>query len=83
MGYEFKDTKTSVKFITSAVSGREKALPIARSISKERTEAGRNFESVCTPLKQSWIIDYPLLAYKSFKPDNNEILIGNFANRNK
>lgn len=30
-------------------------------------------------LSQSWITDYPLLAYKSFTSDNNEIIIANLA----
>ena len=32
-----------------------------------------------TPLPQSWIIEYPLLAYKSFTPNNQEIIVLHLA----
>lgn len=31
------------------------------------------------PLAQTWIVDYPLLAYKSFTPENKEICIVHMA----
>ena len=31
------------------------------------------------PLAQTWIVDYPLLAYKSFTPDNKEICVIHMA----
>ena len=31
------------------------------------------------PLAQSWIVDYPLLAYKTFTPRNKEIAIVHLA----
>ena len=32
-----------------------------------------------SPLSQEWIIDYPLLAYKHFAPDNHKLCIINLA----
>ena len=31
------------------------------------------------PMRQSWIVVYPLLAYKNFTPDNREICIVHLA----
>ena len=33
------------------------------------------------PTPQSWVVDYPVVAYKSFLPDDSDIVIGNFARR--
>lgn len=30
-------------------------------------------------MPQSWIVDYPLLAYKTYSPDNSEIAIVHMA----
>ena len=32
---------------------------------------------------QSWIVDYPLIAYNSFLPENSEIVLSNFAEKEK
>jgi hypothetical protein len=32
------------------------------------------------PVPQTWIVDYPLLAYKSYVPQNNELIVLNIAN---
>ena len=31
------------------------------------------------PLQQSWIVDYPMLAYKCMSPDNKEIALVHLA----
>ena len=38
-----------------------------------------NLEYPQRPVAQSWQVEYPMLAYKSFTPDNKEICIVNLA----
>ena len=32
-------------------------------------------------LAQSWIVDYPMIAYNSYEPENSEIILCNFAQK--
>lgn len=45
---------------------------------KEEKESSE-MSAIHAPLPQSWISDYPIIAYKSYSCNNNEIVIGNLA----
>ena len=79
MCYEFKKHNPTVKFSTSMNQQKLNSDNFAKSFGREKPEGNKNLLKFCSPLQQSWMVDYPLLAYKSFKPDNNQIMIGNFA----
>lgn len=53
-----------------------------KALSKEEEEKKRGTAiSCCTPLPQTWQIDYPLMVYKSTLASDNEIIIANLARR--
>ena len=39
----------------------------------------QNVRTIMLPCEQSVIIDYPIMAYKGFAPDNREIILANLA----
>ena len=47
--------------------------------SKLKRKEQEVFEYSQRPLAQTWIVDYPLLAYKDFTPENREIVIVHMA----
>lgn len=47
----------------------------------EIESAASQEDLVCKPLPQAWFTDYPILAYKSCTPDDNQIITANLAQR--
>ena len=48
-------------------------------ISASLDEAEKTRDYPQSPLSQTWIVDYPILAYKTVSPMNNEIAIIHMA----
>ena len=67
---------TTLKFV------REELDTVAtKAVGRESSkQEARNIQS---PSPETWIVDYPLIAYNSYKPDNSEIVICNFAEKKK
>ena len=63
-----------INFVTASLSVKKKLQEEDEESSSEQLP-----EYPCAPLRQQWIVDYPLMAYKTFSPANNEIAIVHLA----
>ena len=52
---------------------------MSKTNNDEEADEGDVLSHVQRPLRQSFIVDYPLVAYKYFSGDDSEIAIANFA----
>ena len=72
VGYEYINSAPTVNFFTYDL----------RKIKNEDTgELAWQEPTVQSPIPQQFIVDYPLIAYKSFMSDNSEVVICNMALR--
>ena len=54
-------------------------LNFYRSGLNKSSQFHAEYEYPQAPLPQSWVIEYPLLAYKSFTPNNQDIIVLHMA----
>ena len=70
VGYEYTNSAPNVNFLKFNL----------RKVKNEDTgEMIDQRPVIQTPMPQQYIIDYPIIAYKSFMSDNSEIVITNLA----
>lgn len=74
LSYDFKEAASNIKFINIKLSQSDEEK-------EDSNEEDEVTDQISSPLPQSSISDYPLLAYKSFSPFNNEIVLANFVHQ--